>query len=64
MNVTKYTDIFSVFDEDGEELAVFTDRFDAANFIKNLPWWNGDCRIKTTFGSKLPKQNPWWMVAA
>ena len=64
MKVTKYTATFSVLNEDGEELAVFADRFVAAAFIKSRPWWDGDCRIKTNHGEKLPAMAPWWAVAA
>jgi hypothetical protein len=60
----RYTDSFSVFNEDGEELAVFFDRFDAAAFMKTLPWWDGHCRIKTNHGAKLPKYTPWWLAVA
>lgn len=61
---TKYTTTFSVLNEDSDELAIFFDRFDAAIFMRSLPWWDGDCRIKTNHGAKMPAHTPWWVSAS
>ena len=34
-----------LFDEDGEHIASFIDRMEAAKFARSLPWWHGRCRI-------------------
>ena len=37
-----------VIDEDGEHIASFIDRMDAARFARTLPWWHGRCRIRNS----------------
>lgn len=57
--------IEDVRDEDGEWIASFIDRLEAAAFAKALPWWHGRCRIARNL-SRLPPPPArplyWWVI--